>query len=126
MCDRLADYHWSPNHPSTYVLPAEGGGTKGIGLIAHRDYGAFNLAWADVEGKCSTVEEQTVIITKFSIYQKHTGHLINEVPLGDWLCFLKPNGFYKLVEHDVKGLPVEVKTWVLAVTRKAISMEISQ
>jgi hypothetical protein len=123
MCDRLANYHWSPKHPTEYVLPAEGGKTKGIGLIAPKNYGAFNLAWADVGGKCETVAEQTSIIGRFTYYQAHTHHVLNDVPIGDWLCFLRPRGFYRLVETDNKCLPPAVRTVLLAVAEAGVNLE---
>ena len=100
LCEKLANYHWSPMHPSNYVIPAGFRKVKGIGLIAKQDYGAFNLAWAASANKWKTEEDQGVLIQLFSMYQKHTHYLINNVPVGDWLCLLKPKGFSFLIENE--------------------------
>ena len=122
MCDRLANYHWSPKHPSEYVIKSPDGQTRGIGIIAQNNYGAFNLAWAAVEGKCKTMEEHVEIITKFSGYQAVTTLTLNDVPISDWLCFLRPNAFHLLVDAS-KGLPANAKQELLRLATKAINME---
>ena len=121
MWDRLANYHWSPKHPSEYVLRTEDK-VRGIGLIAQNNYGAFNLAWASVEGRCGDLAEHTEIITRFSRYQTVTTHMLNDVPLSDWLCFLRPNGFRMLIQ-STETIPVPLKQELLYVTGKAINME---
>lgn len=122
MCTRLINYHWSPLHPSKYVLPADGGLVKGIGLLAHHDYGAFNLTWADVGGKLDTHTDHYTAVTKFTTYQSVSKHTINDVPLSDWLCFMRPKGFYSLVNQS-RELPVDLKSRLLQVTAKAISLK---
>ena len=122
MCDRLANYHWSPEHPSTYVLPAGDGKYRGIGIIAEKNYGAFNLAWASCEGKWQTVAEQTKLITEFTRFQHMTHYKVNDVPLSDWLCFLRPKPFGIFI-LDRKALPIDVHSALREATQKAVAME---
>lgn len=99
MVERLTHFHWSPNHPSTYTLEIDGS-ARGIGKIADKNYGAFNLAWGACKGKWQTKEDQHSLVTTFSKYQPITSLLVNGEPVGDWTCLLPPQAFYDLVSNN--------------------------
>lgn len=67
---RLAKFHWSPNHPSTYTIthPVHGG-QVGLGIIAMRDPASFNLAFAEMNGELDTALKQQKAVALFVGYE---------------------------------------------------------
>lgn len=112
MVKKLTEYHWSPMHPSKYVINDDGK-LKGIGVIASRDYGAFNLAWGSCKGSWKTKEDQHNLVVTFSHFQAFTSSTINGEPIKDWACLLQPGGFYRLVQAN-NTLSTKLKTDLLA------------
>lgn len=108
MVGKLASYHWSPEHPSRYTITLEGR-ERGIGVIAHKNYGAFNLAWGTCNGKWQTREEQHALVVSFSKFQALTDLPLHKEPVGDWACLLRPDKFKQLIV-DANDMKVDVKT----------------
>jgi hypothetical protein len=93
---KLTSYHWSPQHPTTYTIDIEGS-LRGVGKIADRNYGAFNLAWGTCQGKWQTKDEQHELVINFAKFQVLTLLPVNGEPVGDWACLLGPRGFKALI-----------------------------
>lgn len=121
MVDKLTHYHWSPEHPSTYIINIDNQ-ERGIGVIAHKNYGAFNLAWGACKGKWETREEQHTLVVSFSKYQALTSTLINGEPVGDWACLLKPKGFSSLIAN-IGSLTEKVKIDLLVAADGALHVQ---
>lgn len=121
MVTKLSNFHWSPNHPSTYTVMIDGS-PRGIGKIAEKNYGAFNLAWGACKGKWETRDEQHALVTCFSRYQALTVHTLNKEPVGDWACLLGPKGFYHLVFNS-KELPPQVRTDLVYAASGAVNVQ---
>ena len=85
LCQRLAKYYWSPRHPSTYVT--EHG--RGLGVLANRCYGSFNLIWAS--HKLDTTQDHIVAITSFTEQQLQAHQMVKGAELGTWLTLLTPH-----------------------------------
>jgi hypothetical protein len=90
---KLSNYYWSPKHPSSYVLQLADGAEKGIGLLAHQNYGAFNLSWGSNQGRWESDADQLRLITGFSKYRVYSEMLMGKQKVGDWTCMLKPEAF---------------------------------
>lgn len=119
---KLSKFYWSPNRPETYVLRGANGRVKGIGNIAHHDYGAFNLAWADVQGKWQSLDHQTAFVEKFAYWRTMTGDVVDNYPLREWVTLYSPQEF----EGFLAGADIKPKSKLLLgqVTEKALAMEI--
>jgi hypothetical protein len=67
---RLAKFHWSPQHPSTYTIAHhEHGGQVGLGVIAMRDPASFNLVYAEMNGELDTALKHQRAVTLFAGYE---------------------------------------------------------
>lgn len=117
----LTRFHWSPNHPSTYTIDIDGT-PRGIGRIAAKNYGAFNLAWGACDGKWETKAEQSALVTSFSKYSSMTIHTVNKEPVGDWACLLGPKGFYHLVLNS-KELSDQVQADLVSAASGAMNVQ---
>lgn len=90
---KLSKFYWSPNHPQTYTLRGADGKHKGVGNIAHHDYGAFNLAWAEVQDQWKTPQEQVAFVARFAEWRTVTGIIVDKYPLREWATLLTPAEF---------------------------------
>jgi hypothetical protein len=121
LVSNLARFYWSPNHPSNYVIKHDGQ-TRGVGVIAHKDYGAFNLAWGECRGRWKTHADQVNLVTSFSKYQAYTPLPVNNEPLGDWLVLLKARGMQHLLTND-KFINPATKQMLLSAVAGALQVE---
>lgn len=101
LTEKLSNFYWSPNHPSTYVLRYPEDTSFGLGKIAHLDYAAFNLTWAATKGVLNTPAEHMKACEFFR--GAHT--FVNQVTLqGEkletWLTLLTQEQFFALVEAN--------------------------
>lgn len=119
----LAKFHWSPKHPGEYVIITEGK-PRGIGLIASKDYGAFNLAWGECRGKWETHADQLGLVTTFCKYQACTPALVKGEPIGDWATLLSPKAMQVLITEDT-GLHKTTKEIVLAAVGGALRVGVT-
>ncbi len=120
------NFYWSPLHPDSYVIPAPDGKVMGIGLVANKDYAAFNLAWGMVWGKWQTHREQSELIEAFVIMQCYTGVQIGGAPLGDWLTLIAPAAVPKLMTSAGNHLTASMKEVVLGAAAKAHYMQVNR
>lgn len=90
---RLEHYYWSPRHPREYVVESLDGSKQGIGLIAHQDYGAFNLVWATVP--LTRLFHHRVALLHFNEQASLNQQELEGAALGDWLTLLRPDEFKK-------------------------------
>jgi len=109
LTNKLSNYYWSPQHPSTYVIPTYGG-AKGLGAVAHLNFAAFNLTWSVMGGKISTQADHVAAITFF----KDANRFVQSVylqgePIETWLTLLTQEQFLSLVEQNLAAcsLPVQ-------------------
>ncbi len=101
---KVSKFYWSPNHPSTYHL-RHGEFTAGLGLIAHHDYAAFNIAYAAV-GKLESLHEHLAATALWSLFTKHTDQQVGEATLGEWITLYQPPEFevwYKNNREEVNS-----------------------
>ena len=88
LCEKLAKFHWSPKHPSTYVLT----NGRGLGRISHQSYGAFNLIWSGY--KLDTPKDHGRAIEIFTQQVSEcTEIIVHGQELGDWLTQLNAKQF---------------------------------
>ena len=85
LCNRLAKYYWSPKHPKTYVT--EQG--RGLGVLADRCYGSFNLVWAT--HKLDTPQDHITAITSFTNQQLQSSQVVKGAEMSTWLTLLTPH-----------------------------------
>lgn len=121
MVKNLINYHWSPQHPSTYTINI-GGQERGIGVIAHKNYGAFNLAWGSCNGRWQTKEDQHALVVSFSKFNPITAIHVSKEPLGDWACLLGPEGFKQLIVNT-KDIVEVTRTELLQAADGAIHVQ---
>ena len=117
---KLSKFYWSPAPPESYTLKGTDGKRRGIGNIAHHDYGAFNLAWADVQNRWRSMEEQTIFVAKFAEWRTVTGILVDKYPLGEWATLYTPTEF-KLFLGSAE-IKVKTKLLLIGVVEKAIQL----
>ena len=105
--DKLERFYWSERHPTSYVIPhPETGANVGIGLIAMRCPGAFNLAYANVGGKLETLEAHQTAIRSMVTCDRLSQFSIKSQPMSAWLTLLTENEFrlwVKDVKYDTVG-----------------------
>lgn len=66
LIDKLSKFYWSKAHPSTYTLTHPVSGAKvGLGVIAHKNYAAFNLTVAIHNGKLNSLSEHSKASSTF-------------------------------------------------------------
>lgn len=106
---RLENYHWSPDHPSTYrIKHPENGMLVGLGIIAMRQPGAFNLTYSAVRGALATMEDHKTAIALFIAFDKLVKSQVHGQELGDWLTMLSKEQFTTWVQdaRNNKYLPI--------------------
>lgn len=88
---KCSKFYWSPEHPSRYTLTNPHNNKPcGVGLVAHQDWAAFNLAWAANKGQWNTLADQHNLVTGFQKYKEYTGLPMDKLELRDWVCMLTP------------------------------------
>lgn len=92
---RLSKYYWSHDHPRSYVLFIDGK-YRGIGAVAHQNYGAFNLAWLSVLGDLSTVDKHHAALKTFELAKSLETSEISGVSVCSYATLLRPPEFFKL------------------------------
>jgi hypothetical protein len=121
MWKRLSRYHWSPLQPSAYVLVNDAGSTAGVGLVAHKAPGAFNLAWAASQGQWKTIEEQQRLCANFLLYSKIEGIIINErdkLTIGELTCLSTPTEFLSYMSKpELRHLQTDLQVTLNSVRR---------
>jgi hypothetical protein len=109
-------------HPSAYVINTHGV-PKGVGLIASRDYGAFNLAWGMSRGQWQTLHDQEEFVTAFVLMQQYTKFTIAGTPLGDYLTLIKPGAVPALMGFRDNQLPPPMQKIVVGAAAQAYRMQ---
>lgn len=91
MLARLQKFYWSPYPPETYTLLLNGK-RVGMGLIAHKNYGAFNAAWS-LGYDLKTLEGQTKTLQFWHPLALQSGHMVEGGSLESWLTILDKESF---------------------------------
>lgn len=115
---KLQKTHWSPLTPRSYIRP-DGGG---LGKIATRDIGAFNLTWAIHRLNArSTHEQHSAAVVRFAQQELLNQEIVGPYPLGEWLVFLKPESLPMWFDVHSRDLSVSayrnIKTALHALDR---------
>lgn len=84
---RVGQFYWSPEHPSTYVLY----NGRGLGRLAGQDFGAFNLVWAAMP--LQSEQDHAEAIEAFAMQSTRNSQEVAGAELGDWLTLLSPLEF---------------------------------
>ena len=89
---RLYNFSWAPNHVSDYVTKTG----HGLGLIASRDYGAFNIAWALRGGQTLIGGSKPLHLAAIQVFAEQecaNKQVIQGANLGDWITLYNPGEF---------------------------------
>ena len=124
MAVSLSKFHWSPNLPETYVIKnPENQNPAGIGLLASKDYAAFNLAWAQCRGQWKTMTAQRKLVDLFTGYCRTTPIAMDDgATVGDLVLLLTPSKFIASVKADSLLTP-QLKRKLTAVAQLAVEMQ---
>ncbi len=87
---KLQQWCWSPMPPESYVLHTVAG-KVGIGLIAHKNYAAFNLIWLSMP--LSTRQDMQAANTAFMLMSLLTKVQIENDTVGDHILTKTPEEF---------------------------------
>ena len=87
---KLQQWHWSPRPPESYVLHTAAG-KVGVGLVAHKNYAAFNLIWLSMP--LSTRQDMQDANTAFMLMSLVTKVLIENDTVGDHVLTKTPQEF---------------------------------
>jgi hypothetical protein len=99
---KLAKFHWSPKHPSAYVLPhPESGKPVGVGIIAMQCPGAFNLMYVAVNGELSTIEDHRKAIDVLVTCGRLSRVEVEKHPLSSWLTLFTEEEFKNWMQTNV-------------------------
>lgn len=99
LCSKLSKYYWSTLHPSEYTLPSG----RGLGMVAHTSYGAFNLIWAGYP--LVTIEDHARAIEAFMHQSLLNTQVIHGAELDTWLTLLSKDEFgcwYESTKHLIR------------------------
>lgn len=91
LINKVSKFYWSPNHPSTYHFQ-HGEVRAGLGLIAHNDYAAFNIAYASA-GNLDTLKAHLRATEVWAVFTKFTDQIVGEATLGEWITLYQPPEF---------------------------------
>ena len=87
---KLQQWHWSPRPPESYVFRTAAG-KVGIGLIAHKNYAAFNLIW--LSQPLSTRQDMQAANTAFRLMSLVTKVIVENDTVGDHILTKTPQEF---------------------------------
>lgn len=87
---KLQQWYWSPMPPESYVVHTAAGNV-GIGLIAHKNYAAFNLIWLSMP--LSTRQDMQAANTAFMLMSLLTKVQIENDTVGDHILTKTPEEF---------------------------------
>lgn len=102
MLRQLADFHWSPDHPSSYVIKhPDTGKDVGIGIIAMVAPGAFNLTYAAMNGQLGTMADHEKAVGLFIGFDKIAKlSEIDDTTLESFLTLLTQAEFKEWIQDD--------------------------
>lgn len=101
LVQKLQKFHWSPAHPSTYTIThPDNGKAVGIGIIAMRDPGAFNLVYSAVNGALATMSDQQRAVGLFVDYCEMVKQEVHTQSLSSWLTLLNQQEFKDWVQAE--------------------------
>lgn len=104
---KISHYHWSPKPPSEYVL-GECDNKSGIGLVAPRNPGSFNLTWSCVSGNLGTRNDHIVAVAFFSAAEHANQFEVKGIPLEEWLTTYQKAEYIKWYGKVRHTLPQHV------------------
>lgn len=126
LLQELSKFYWSPCLPETYTITRpDTGAVAGVGLVAHKDYAAFSLAWAKCRGQWKTLPDQRKLVEAFTGYSAITPISMESATIGDLVCLLSPTKFIARVAVD-KLLSDYLKRDLTNVAQQAIGLQETQ
>ena len=99
---KLTKWYWSPQYPTTYVLP----NGAGLGKIAMQSPGAFNLTWQ----RCgANLSDHVSAVNYFSLARTRLDSvLIDKQPLGSYATLMHPAEFRNFYMKHRQNMPEHV------------------
>lgn len=91
MLMRLQKFYWSPYPPASYTIMLNGR-QAGVGIIAHKNYGAFNAAWA-LGYDLKTLAGQTKTLEYWHTLAIQSSQSAEGGSLESWLTLLDKESF---------------------------------
>ena len=91
---KLQRFYWSPHIPESYTLSAPDGKPKGLGVLAGRDYGAFNVAFSCFP-RLRTASDHRTAIKLWVEVTAINNFVIDGTTLSEWQTLLKEKEFYE-------------------------------
>lgn len=119
MVHKLSKYYWSPLPPERYVLSGGECEPRGIGTVASRSYGCFNLAWRYCNGDFSTTEQHTKGIKCCMAAYPLMYRSIDGANMDTWLTLLSEEEFIQWWKSNGKRAPLQVRILVDTVLAEA-------
>lgn len=98
LLEKLKKFYWSELPPEHYVLTI-GNTVSGIGLVAHKDYAAFNPAFSYLKNP-SSMEDHREAVSAWAIMSRQTSQVVGNATLGDRLALLDKQEFHEWYKHN--------------------------
>ena len=108
--DKLGKFHWSPKIPTSYVFHNKAGDAVGIGTLAAKDYGAFNIVWAN-NRVIDNPQIHLKCIQEWCLITRHTNVELHGATLGTWLTLLTMEEFMGWLSRNSQKLPKEFRDY---------------
>jgi len=101
MCAKAQQFYWSPQHPLDYkIRHPTNGRLVGIGVIAMREPGAFNLTYCAVQGKLDTMDDHRKAIALFTDFEQIAAYQIRGRSVSEHLTMLTKIEFTTWIQDD--------------------------
>lgn len=100
--------YWSPEHPSQ-ITTQQDGKTIGLGLVACRNFAAFNFAWAVTKGSYSERDWHVSAVQSFLKIEPITNLEVKGGRLGDYLTDRTEQEFCSWYRSNRDLLPPQCK-----------------
>jgi hypothetical protein len=105
---KLGKFYWSHLHPNSYTMDMNGK-KVGVGLIAGRDYAAFNYAWATTPLTLTPFDWQTQAVVAFTKAQKVTDIEVKDGPIWWHITSRTQSEFLEWYRKNRNVLPDQCK-----------------
>jgi hypothetical protein len=112
---KLDKFHWSPNRPQTYLYKHFANDKPaGLGAIAYRSYGAFNLTWRYLGGVLVSKDDHLEGVEFFARTYPLVMWEFRGASLDTWLTLLSEEGFFRFWNTNAAAFPAGVTRMIHA------------
>lgn len=112
--------HWSLLPPESYRIDFHGR-EFGIGVIAHKNMAAFNLAWGMCGGALISPQDHMAACRHFDVYCEVLKYPINGHPLQEWVSMFQPVELLEWLEKEVTDR--SIRKFIIPPTRRAVYLQ---